>query len=479
MAGLPHHEEPNRQSEASSSVLFGKEGSKRIWLIGIKGAGMWGLAKLLIAIGCEVGGSDVREEFAFTGEPGELPLVVKGFSELNIDRTLDIVVYSTAWSTSPELARAKELGLRIFSYPEALWGAVRNKRVTAVCGCHGKTTTTGILGHVLSKAGFDPILLGGAPYPSLGSSAIYGKGLYAVIEADEHQDKLKHYHPFAVVITNLGYDHPDYFLNEDHYFRVFADFVRRVPNDGFIIANTDDPNVRRLAESCAARFISFGFESKTSDWYAKALGKRAGSADMQIFRNGEELGICESDLMGQMNRYNVLAGVACATELGVSPDIAIHSIAEFRAPKRRLEHIGSSSSGAQIWDDFASNPTEVTAVIHAIRERFEHARITTIIQVHSVARLRAFVIQFAESLLAADATIITSTYIPRRERNTPAVGEEELCSMIQRNRGHARLLRHWDDIIGVTTRECGPNDIVITLGGGDIWKLARRLAQSR
>src|SRR5690349_12759101 len=111
MVGLRRHEEPNRRSEASRSTVFGQEGAKRIWLVGIKGAGMWGLAKLLIAIGCEIGGSDVADEFAFTGEPGELPLVVKNFSDLNIDPTLDFVIYSTAWSTAPELVRARALGV--------------------------------------------------------------------------------------------------------------------------------------------------------------------------------------------------------------------------------------------------------------------------------------------------------------------------------------------------------------------------------
>jgi UDP-N-acetylmuramate--alanine ligase len=460
-------------------IPFGQSGFKRIWLVGIKGAGMCGLAKLLVERGCNVSGSDLDKEFAFTQELSGLHLhIVTGFSASNIDRELDMVVYSTAWPTAPELDKARQLGVPVISYPEALWSIVGDRRVIAVCGCHGKTTTTGIVGHILVEAGWSPTFLGGAPYPSLRSSAGYGEGRYAVIEADEYQNKFRYYHPFAVVITNLGYDHPDYFVNEQHYFKVFADFVQRVADDGIVVGNADDAKVRRLAGFCKTRFIGYGLEDEKLDWYAKRLDNAAGSVDMKIFQRGREIGRCESKLMGRMNCYNVLAGIVTAVESGVPSDLALQSVAGFDSPKRRLEYIGVSSSGARIWDDFASHPTEVGAVLQALRGRFGTARIIAIIQVHSMARLKLFLAELGNSLLEADSTIVTSTYVPSRETGVQIGGEEDLCQMIRTKGGTARLFRNWDDIYNTVARESHHTDVIITLGGGDIWKLARHLARS-
>lgn len=232
---------------------------KNIYLLGIKGAGMTALAQILKKMGKNVWGSDEADYF-FTEEVlKQEKIKVLPFAAKNITQKIDLLIYSTAYNEkNKEFAVAKGLGLPMISYPEALGLLFAGKYSIAVCGAHGKTTTTAMLAYVLQELGQDPLAIVGSVVDQLGGSARFGKGKYLVVEADEYQNKLKYYNPQAVILTSADFDHPDYFKNQKAYNQVFKDFVRRIPKNGVLVAFTDDKNVKEIVKSAKCKIIEYG-----------------------------------------------------------------------------------------------------------------------------------------------------------------------------------------------------------------------------
>jgi len=239
-------------------------GYNKIYFIGIKGAGMTALAQIFKYWGKEVWGSDVADKF-FTDEvlTKSNIKVIEKFDAGNITDDIDLVIYSTAYNeANPEVAAAKNLGLKILSYPEALGLLFYDKYGISICGTHGKTTTTAMLGFVLQELGEDPTVVVGTEVPQLGGNARAGKSQYVVVESDEYQNKLKYYNPRAVILTSADYDHPDYFKNHEEYKQVFKDFVARIPEDGVLIAFDGDESVAEIVKAAKCKVIWYGQKSQ-------------------------------------------------------------------------------------------------------------------------------------------------------------------------------------------------------------------------
>lgn len=235
------------------------EQCRRIHLIGIKGAGMTGLAQVFLGLGKTVTGSDVGDVFFTDTVLAQAGVTVLPFARANITPQIDLVVYSTAYGPDhPERVAADELGIESCSYPQAVGLFFTDHYGIAVCGTHGKTTTTGMLGYVFQELGVDPLVIVGSSVPQLGGNARYGRGKYYVLEADEYQNKLRHYSPQAVILTSADWDHPDYFPNQEAYTQVFVDFVKRIPPEGILVAFTDDDQVEQIARQATCRVIRYG-----------------------------------------------------------------------------------------------------------------------------------------------------------------------------------------------------------------------------
>ncbi|MEK7139289.1 MAG: Mur ligase domain-containing protein, partial [Patescibacteria group bacterium] len=215
---------------------------KNIYLLGIKGAGMTALAQVFKHQQKKVWGSDVADRFFTDDVLRREKIRVLPFSPKNITQQIDLLIYSTAYGrhNSPEFVRARKLKIPMLSYPEALGQLFAGHYGIAVCGTHGKTTTTGMLGYVLQELGQDPLVVVGSTVEQIGGNARVGQGKYFVVEADEYQNKLRHYTPQAVILTSADFDHPDYFKNQAAYTAVFKRFVRRIPKTGVLVAFTDD-----------------------------------------------------------------------------------------------------------------------------------------------------------------------------------------------------------------------------------------------
>src|SRR6056297_4275390 len=222
---------------------------KKIYMIGIKGVGMTMLAQFLTRQGFEVSGSDIPEEFMTDQVLRDCGVgVKKDFDKNNIPADADLIIYSTAYNkTNPEVARALAGKIKTLTYPEALSEGFNDHYGIAVTGSHGKTTTTAWLGYVWKKAGLEPNVLTGARVPQFGGSGLVGKSDYLVAELDEYQNKFKYFWPRVVLLNNIEYDHPDFFPDKESYIRVFVDLIKKIPRQGLLVANFDDPEIKKIA----------------------------------------------------------------------------------------------------------------------------------------------------------------------------------------------------------------------------------------
>ncbi len=335
-------------------------------MIGIKGAGMTALAELLVRHGAAVTGSDVAEVFFTDAILAKLGIVVhQSFDPKNIPKEVTLVIYSTAYTRekNAELAAAFDSGVRVMSYPEALGALTEEKLTLAVCGTHGKTTTSALLADTLQYLGKDPSAIVGSRIMSWGGNALSGRGDYLVIEADEYQNKLAKYSPFAVILTSIDFDHPDFFPDMESYERVFAEFVARIPVQGILVYCADSASVVRVASHARCRTVSYGTlptsEFQVVDYVPKKMGflaeKEMVRQAFSVLRAGETYGTFQLQLAGIHNALNATAVLALLFTLKLDNERVKNALARFSGTERRFEYIGERY-GSLIYDDYAHHP---------------------------------------------------------------------------------------------------------------------------
>ena len=316
---------------------------RRIHLIGIKGAGMVALAELLHTKGIVVSGSDVAERFFSDPILQKLHIpYAETFDPKNIPAKVDLVIHSTAYSAqnNAEVAAALERSLPMVSYPEALGLLMKEKFSIAVCGTHGKTTTTALAAHVLACGDKDPSAIVGSAVMGWNGGARVGKGQYFVVEADEYQNKFFHYHPMAAIVTNVDWDHPDFFPTFASYKDSFSHFLRRIPPHGFIIACGDDADVADVVRAAQCTVLTYGF-SRECDFIISAPEQHREEGKIiqrfSVFHEGEKYGTFNLPLVGRHNMSNATAVIALAFKLGIPPAAVREGVETFRGTARRFE----------------------------------------------------------------------------------------------------------------------------------------------
>lgn len=459
---------------------------KRIHMIGIKGAGMTALAELLTERGAVVTGSDIDEVFFTDSILKRLKIrYAEHFSPDNIPATAQAIIYSTAYSRekNPELAAAYERGVPVWSYPEALGMLTREKLTLAVCGTHGKTTTSALLGETLKFSGLDPSAIVGSRIVNWKGNALAGSGEHLVLEADEYQNKLAEYLPFAVILTSVDWDHPDFFPDKESYEQVFRDFVARIPQHGVLIYCSDSAAVSKIAESAVCRKIPYGSlpgaEFHISEYSPVKMGfvgeKDAIKQSFTVSRNDEELGTFRLKLAGIHNALNATAVLALA--LFLKQDIGRIRMAfeKFSGTERRFEYIGERY-GALIYDDYAHHPEEIRATLAAFRELYPDRHLRVIFHPHTFTRTKAFLTDFAQSFDAADEVTLLDIYGSAREEQG-GVSSQDLANLINRFiPGKARYVSDTEEFIGDIEKTMGHQDVIITMGAGNVWEISRKLA---
>lgn len=443
--------------------------------VGIKGAGVSGLATIFKKKGKNVCGSDVDEEFFTDDILSAHAIPCEKFSPAHIEHdALDLVVYSTAWKESPEVLAARAKGVPTLSYPEALGMLLDSGYGIAVAGSHGKTTTTGMLAHVLHAAGCDPTALVGSVLSQYGTNAFVGTSSTVVIEADEYENKFQYYHPRALLVTNVDYDHPDYFASPQAYDDVFRVFIEKThQSDGAVILCGDDEGLQRVArDSKTDRTIWYGLRPDFE--YAGSAIEIDGSAmRYTLARRGEQLGRYSLPLIGTHNVSNALGVIALCDALGlVDADRAAELLEGFKGTARRFEWKGERGS-TLVYDDFAHHPREVLVTLNAVRASFPDARIWCIFGSHTYSRTKELLDDFARAFVSADRVLVLDIYGSAREEQGTIHGRD-LADAIDAISGNASYVGSHERALGMTVDHIDEIDVLITMGAGDVWRIAEK-----
>lgn len=450
---------------------------------------MTALAELLLRQGAQITGSDTDEVF-FTDEILKrlaIP-VTEHFAAKNIPAQATLILYSTAYTPekNTELAAALASDKEVQSYPEALGKLTEEKLTLAVCGTHGKTTTSALLADTLQYLGKDPSAIVGSRIMSWGGSALSGFGDYLVIEADEYQNKLAKYSPFAVILTSIDFDHPDFFPDMESYEQVFVDFVNRIPAHGILVYCADSASVVRVAKQARCRTVSYGTlpgaDFQVVDYTPEKMGFIA-EKDMvrqrfSVQYQGALYGTFQLQLAGIHNALNATAVLALLATLGVRNERVESAFARFSGTERRFEYIGERY-GALIYDDYAHHPEEIRVTLRAFRDLYPDKKLSVIFHPHTFTRTKALLTEFAQSFDDADQVRILDIYGSAREKQG-GVSSQELVDLINRFfPGKAEYVSDATGLADEMTKTMGRQDVIITLGAGNVWEIAHKLVRAK
>jgi len=442
--------------------------------IGIGGIGMSGIARLMLKSGFRVSGSDLKEN-RITDELKSLGAKISiGHNAQNITGQ-DVLVYSSAIrQDNPEILRAKTLGIPLIKRAEALAGLMRGKTVITVAGSHGKTTTTSLVSYMLLEAGLNPTVAIGGILNNINANACLGDGDFFVAEADESDGSFLSYAPKYSIITNIDREHLDYYHNFDNELEAFRSFIKCTQKGGCVFACSDDPNLLNMMSIYKDRHLSFGLNSG-ADISAKNISFTGLLSDFDCYLKGKFVCRFHLALGGEHNISNSLAVIGLGMELGIDLDCIRRTLQGYKGAHRRLETKFKSDKYLVI-DDYAHHPSEIKATLAAIAN-LKAGRKIVIFQPHRYSRTQLLLNDFAKSFDQSDYLIITDIYAAS-EQPIEGIGAQKLMEKIKESAKNKEviylpkenILQHLLEII----RE---NDLVITLGAGDIVKVSDALAE--
>lgn len=455
---------------SSFSVPSSVTDASHIHIIGIGGAGMSPLARILLQQGKAVSGSDQQPSPITDSLKAQGAIIYTGHQASNVSGA-DLVVASAAVrADNPELLAANRQGIPAIKGATLLGGLMLGKKAICVAGTHGKTTTSAMIAKVLADAGLDPTYVIGGEPRDLTASGHHGQGNYFVAEADEFDRRFLSLHPTIAVVTSIEPDHPDCYPTAESLQGAFRTFVSLLPSDGWLVGCGDDPQVWDLGHALGSRFISYGLDSG-NQWSASQIASEAGGGiHFRPVHASRQLGECILAVPGLHNVRNALATMAVAHQAGVKYDTVRRSLAGFSGVGRRFEIIGEVK-GATLVDDYAHHPSEIRATLAATEARFPGRRIVAVHQPHTYSRLKALLPDFASAFAAADEVLIADIY-PSRETDTLGIHARDLAAAIGLPAAYAGSIdettRRLRDILRT-------GDVVITLGAGDVNRVLRDL----
>lgn len=438
---------------------------------------MAGLAAVLLRRGARVSGTDQADSSALTRLRQNGASVTTHQSAESVPPGTELVVASAAIAEQhPELVEARRRGVPVVKYSNLLGALMAQSHGIAVAGTHGKSTTTAWLAFVLRRAGLDPSFVVGAESEQLGGGSGVGGGPHFVAEACEYDRSFLNLRPRAAAILNIEEDHLDCYADLAAIAESFRQFARLVPSQGLLVVNGQDPNCRAVADGSAAAVETFGRDTGDT-WQAAESRLLDGCYEFSTVHRGRTLGRVRLGIPGEHNIYNALAVAALASAAGVDWSVISDGLREFRGAERRLQ-VQGELGGITVVDDYAHHPTEIKATLRATRERFEPRRVWCVFQPHQHSRTRFLLDDFAQSFELADFVVVPRIYFVRdSQRERQAVRATDLVERIQAAAGHAVHIPGFDAILDTLASELEPGDLVITMGAGDIWKVADELVR--
>lgn len=447
---------------------------KHIHLVGIGGIGMSGIAEILLTQGFSVSGSDLNRSDVTDRLVDKGATVMFGHHAENIG-SADVVVYSSAVkpNTNPETKAALEKHIPIIRRAEMLSELSRLKYCLAVAGTHGKTTTTSMAGMALMNAGMDPTVIVGGRLRGLGgSNARLGRGDWIVLEADEYDRSFLQLLPTVAIITNIEADHLDIYSDLDDIMGAFTEFANKVPFYGTACVCLDDAGVRAILPKISKVVLTYGL-SEDADVRATNITFAERTSTFTLEHHNTPLGIITLNVPGEHNIRNALAACAAGIVCKAPFEALRSALTEFIGVYRRFE-IKGEVRGLLFVDDYAHHPTEVRSTLAAARNGWGR-RTVAIFQPHTFTRTRDFAQEFATSFADADVLIVTDIY-PAREEPIPGITGNTIAEAA-RAAGHPSV-HYVADLAAIPAAVINltePGDMVLTLGAGDIWKVARDL----
>jgi UDP-N-acetylmuramate--alanine ligase len=454
----------------SSQTVVGR----KYHFIGAGGVGMSGLARFLIDKKAVVSGSDQAASAVTSRLTGMGADIHLGHSAENLPPDTDTVVISAAIRESnPELEVARRQGCRVLKYAQLLGDLVNRFEGIAISGTHGKSTTSGWLSYCLKQIGVDTNYVVGADIPQLGGSSGSGRSEFFVVEACEYDRSFQNFKPAVACILNIERDHLDCYHDEQDIMDAFYHFARGTKPGGRIVANGMDPNTRKVMERLGREriILTFGLEEHYSFSVAN-VREDDGFYQFDVLREGQRLGRTRISLPGRHNICNALAVIACAAGIGVEPQRILPVLEGFKGMDRRLMLKGRVN-GITVLDDYAHHPTEIKATLQAIRERYRPQRLWCVFQAHQYSRTRCFLDEFADSFSQADRVIVPEIYFARdSETGRQEVNAEVLAERIRGRGTDAQYIASFDAVCTHLEQHLCSGDLVVTMGAGDVWKVA-------
>ena len=456
------------------------ENIKKVHMIGIGGSSMNGIAEILLHYGIAVSGSD-RGESDNTLRLRDLGAVVSvGHRAENVPSDCDLVIYTLAVADdNPELLAAKEMGIPVIERGTFLGYIVsKHPKSLAVTGTHGKTTTTSMAASILISAGKDPCVHMGGFFPLIGGSVRPSSSEYLVTEACEYHRNMLNMQPFAGIILNVEEEHTDYYRGGlDEIKKAFSDFAYNIMPDGFLVVCIDDENASEVSSAARCKVITYSLLNDSAEFYAKNIFHSSeGKSTFTLCRKGEELGIVSITVPGNYNISNAVAASAAALELGCSFEDVKKGLADFVGANRRFQHVGNYN-GARLIDDYAHHPTEIKEVMDTARSiLLPGHKIYAVFQAHTYTRALRFRDAFCKVLSGADEIIVSDIYAAR-EKDPGTINGQMLCDHFRSAGLNATYFCEFIDIENYLKNKVKPDDLVISLGAGDIDKVVLDLAK--
>jgi UDP-N-acetylmuramate--alanine ligase len=453
----------------------GSYAGRSIHFIGAGGCGMSGIAEFVLNEGGAVSGSDVKAGAA-TDRLARLGAAIRiGHEAGNIPHEADLVVHSAAVKDeNPEMVEARRRGLPVLKYARFLGRLMDLRSGIAVAGTHGKSTTTAMVAYVLREAGLDPSFVIGADVPQLGGGSRVGAGPHLVVEACEYDRSFLCLSPQAAAVLNIEEDHLDYYRDLAEIRGAFADLAACVHPDGVLVINGADLGRREVVAKARSRVETFGVGGEW-DWHAETLEADRGRFAFDVYRRGTFYGSMRLAIPGQHHVFNALAAVALCHWAGAPAGAIAGALARFEGAGRRMEVLGRAA-GVTVVDDYAHHPTEIQATLKAARDRFGPGRLWVVFQPHQHSRTRFLLKDFAQALTVADKIIVPDIYFVRdSEQERQAVRSQDLVAEVLQLGADALYLADFDSSRRYLVESLGAGDVLMTMGAGDVWHLARPL----
>lgn len=453
----------------------------KIHLVGIKGVALTALALCLSDAGIEVSGSDIPETFV-TGEVLDKRKfkIFESFSEDHISKDINLVVYTGAHSGSQniEVKRAVQLGVAVMSHAEALGNLTRGKRLISVCGTGGKSTTSAMCAWILEKGGLTPsFAVGVGNVPNFGVPGRFvSKSSWFVAEADEYavdptrdlRPRFVYQQPEIIICTNLKYDHPDIYPTFEQTKQVFLNFFNTLPENGTLIVNGDDQDIRSLLPQLTtkAKVVTVG-TSASADFFLHDQTSQDGITKGKV--GSKEL---QLSIPGIFNLMNAQMAVLAASIAGVTDDLAIEALRSFKGTMRRFESKGTVKE-ALWYDDYAHTPEEIQATLSALRSWHPDKKIIAVFQPHTYSRTKALFNKFSQSFTLADELILLDIFASAREKEDSSVSSDMLADSISKSERNkfVKNVKTIETAAKELSKKLTSKVVVMTLGAGDVYQL--------